>query len=228
MLDNPIWHALTTVHAGLAEGDGLARRYPAVIGPLTGLRDQGRDAYDSLGRVLPPAQVAVLFLDAPPVPPPDWALVHRGSLAQMVCARPTRAAHTHAIERLDGSALPEMIALATLTEPGPFGPRTPELGTFLGVHEAGRLVAMAGERLHLPGYTEVSAVCTHPDHRGRGYAAALVSAVAEQMMARGETPMLHVRSDNVGAIRLYERLGFTTRRYLELAVVMTGAPQSPR
>jgi len=112
---------------------------------------------------------------------------------------------------LGAADAPEMLALATLTEPGPFGPRTHELGGFLGVKLDGRLVAMAGERMKPEGFTEVSGVCTHPDHRGHGYAAMLSTAVAERVLARGETPFLHAYASNTAAIGLYERLGFRLR-----------------
>jgi ribosomal protein S18 acetylase RimI-like enzyme len=225
-LDNPIWTSLTTVHAYVAEGDDRVRRYPAAIGPLTGMRDQRPETYDALRQLLAPDQVAVLFLDAPPALPPGWSLVRHAMMAQMVCTDPVPVEHVYAIEPLGTTALAEMIALTALTEPGPFGPRTLELGTFVGVYASRRLAAMAGERLHLPGYTEVSAVCTHPDHRGHGYASALVSAVVNAMRAKGETPMLHVRANNTSAIRVYERLGFTTRRSLDLAVVQPSSQSS--
>jgi predicted GNAT family acetyltransferase len=125
----------------------------------------------------------------------------------------------HTIVDLNVSHVQEMLALTELTKPGPFGRRTPELGSYLGVREAGQLVAMAGERLRLPEYTEISAVCTHPDYRGRGYAGSLVSALMQRITGRDETPFLHVRTENVGARRLYERLGFDTRTMMSIAVV---------
>ncbi|MEI9963878.1 MAG: GNAT family N-acetyltransferase [Caulobacteraceae bacterium] len=105
-----------------------------------------------------------------------------------------------------------MLALATLTQPGPFFARTHQLGDFIGVKQEGRLVAMAGERMRPTGFTEVSGVCTHPDWRGRGYAAGLMRLVAARILARGETPFLHVYASNTGAIALYEALGFRLRR----------------
>jgi predicted GNAT family acetyltransferase len=112
-----------------------------------------------------------------------------------------------------------MIELTTLTKPGPFGPRTHELGTYLGIRREGKLVAMAGERLKVPGYTEVSAVCTHPEYLGNGYAQALMSAVMRGIRERGETPFLHVRGDNDRAIKVYEKLGFRTRKQGHFAVI---------
>jgi predicted GNAT family acetyltransferase len=114
---------------------------------------------------------------------------------------------------------PEMLALAKLTEPGPFGTRTRELGTFIGIREGGRLASMAGVRLHVHGFTEVSAVCTHPDHLGKGYAAGLMSEIMARIRKRGDTPFLHVRADNTRAIQIYERLGFRQRREFQLSVV---------
>jgi len=115
------------------------------------------------------------------------------------------------IVRLGAADSPEMMELTSLTKPGPFGRRTHELGTYLGIRVEGKLVAMAGERLKVPGYTEVSAVCTHPEHAGKGYARMLMLEVMRGIRERGETPFLHVRRDNARAIALYERIGFRTR-----------------
>jgi ribosomal protein S18 acetylase RimI-like enzyme len=219
MLDNPIWNALSTAHAALAQGDGLARRYPPAVSPLAGLSEPSPAAYAALARVVPVDGMVAFFFDTPADPPPEWEVVHRDSLTQMVCRTPAPTAVDDRIESLGASDLAAMMELTALTEPGPFGPRTPELGRYFGIRVDGRLAAMAGERLRLTGYAEVSAVCTHPAHRGHGYAAALVSSVMAGMVAGGETPMLHVRTANVVAIRLYQRLGFTTRRLFHLAVV---------
>jgi len=118
---------------------------------------------------------------------------------------------------------PEMLALAQLTKPGPFGPRTHELGTYLGIRREGKLAAMAGERLRVPGFTEVSAVCTHPNHLGHGYASALVTELVSRILRRGEIPFLHVRADNSRAIQIYRRLGFRDRHLFQLAVIRRSA-----
>lgn len=125
----------------------------------------------------------------------------------------------HPWEDLHSSNTDEMLALVELTKPGPFGNRTPEMGRYLGIRQNGQLAAMAGERLRLPGYTEISAVCTHPNHRGRGYASSLVSVLIREVRERNEIPFLHVAVENLGAIRVYETLGFKTRRAMHLAVV---------
>jgi len=217
MLDNPIWYALTTAHARFAEGDELARRYPPAVTPLAGLVEQSPKAYSALARLIPIGGIAGFFRDVLPEPPDGWVSVYRCGMRQMMCARlkPSAAAH---IVRLGPADVPAMTELVQLTDPGPFGPRTLEFGDFYGIRDNGHLVAMAGERIHPGPYAEVSAVCTHPDYRGRGYAAALVSAVTQGMIDRGDLPMLHVRSDNP-AVRVYEHVGYTTERYLELLKV---------
>lgn len=123
------------------------------------------------------------------------------------------------IINLTNADAPEMQALAALTKPGPFLPRTHELGQFIGIRENGALVAMAGERMKLPGFTEVSAVCTHPDFRGRGMAGRLTRIVAARICARGETPFLHAFGGNANAIRLYESLGFELRSKMFITVL---------
>lgn len=220
-LDNPIWHALSTVHASFAEGDELAKRYPIDVAPLAAMKEQTPSAYASLGQLLEKQDMAVLFLDAPPCPPQGWKFIRNFLMEQMVCTglpdAPTTANEIQALRKED---VPQMLELAELTEPGPFRKRTIELGGYKGIRDANRLVAMTGQRVSVPGFTEVSAVCTHPDYRGRGYGNALVAAVAHAIFARGETPFLEVKQDNATALRLYERLGFRIRRTLHLAVLM--------
>ncbi|HSM87613.1 MAG TPA: GNAT family N-acetyltransferase [Candidatus Limnocylindrales bacterium] len=230
-LDNPIWHALSTIHAGFAQGDDFARWYPADVSPLAATRDNSDASLMSLARLLPTGKIAAFFLDASMAFPSGWTVLQEKRLGQMVWtssasaqqAIAAAAQQEYVIEPLGVAHAREMLALAELTKPGPFGVRTPELGTYLGIRYAGQLVAMAGERLRFPGFTEVSAVCTHPDHRGRGHAACLVSAVVRGICDRGEVPFLHVAAENVSAIRLYEQLGFHTRRKVDLAVVRNDA-----
>jgi GNAT superfamily N-acetyltransferase len=218
-LDNPIWNALTTAHARFAEGGALARRYPAEVSTLAGLAEATPRAYDALSRLLPPGGVVGLVLDRPAPPPPGWGVLDALPIAQMICPRFEPVAPGPPIVELGAADAPEMLALAELTKPGPFGPRTHELGSFVGVRESGRLVAMAGERMRLLGHTEVSGVCTHPDHRGRGLSLSLVAAITGAIAARGELPFLHVKTGNAGAIRVYEKLGFRTRRLIHYSVL---------
>jgi predicted GNAT family acetyltransferase len=219
LLDNPAWNALSTTHASFAEGDDLAKRYPVDVAPFGATRDQSPESYHSLARLLVPEGTAALPLATMPVLPAGWTVVRKINSAQMVWNTQTTPPAEHSFEELTISQVDEMLALVELTKPGPFFKRTPELGSYLGIREAGKLVAMAGERLKPYGYTEISAVCTHPDYRGRGYASSLVSILIQRITERNEIPFLHVRKENVGAIRVYERLGFKTRRSINIAVV---------
>jgi ribosomal protein S18 acetylase RimI-like enzyme len=218
LLDNPIWHALSTEQSALALGNGLAKRFPSDVAPFGGLIDQSAAAYDALEEILPGA-VTGLALDAEPVLPPDWEMVQRGQMYQMVCETPAHSEKNQVFRQLTKADVPEMLALTKLTEPGPFLPRTIELGAYFGLHDSGSLVAMAGERLRLPGFTEISAVCTHPQYRGRGYGNVLLTALIARITRRGETPFLHVRTENVTAVGLYEKLGFKVRAQLHLAII---------
>src|SRR5690349_11644905 len=208
LLDNPVWSALSTTHASFAEGDSLAKRYPVDVAPFAATRDQSPESYRSLARLLGPEGTAAIPLATMPVLPAGWSVVRRIDSAQMVWTRKTPQPVERSFEELNISEVDEMLALVELTKPGPFSKRTPELGSYLGIHEDGKLVAMAGERLKPYGYTEISAVCTHPDYRGRGYASSLVSVLIERIARRNEIPFLHVRRENVDAIRVYEKLGF--------------------
>ena len=219
-LDRPIWEALRTTHAFMAEGDELAKRYPREVSPLAALREQSPEAYASLGKLLDPDEAVVLFLTEPPRPPAGWNLVRNSGLEQRVCAAPPALPRSAAvIEPLVLSDVPEMVALAELTKPGPFRTRTIEFGGYIGIRHSGKLVAMAGQRTRPAGYTEISAVCTHPDARGRGYAELLIVSLARAVFERGETPFLGVRPDNESAKRLYEKLGFKLRAVQHLAAV---------
>lgn len=225
LLDNPIWNALTTLHAELAMGARMARRYKSDVGPLAGLRVVSAEAFAELAEIVPVGDVAVLFLEAKPELPAGWEMVAEGKIIQMVCAAtPEVPVVDAAIVSLGETDFGEMVALAKLTEPGPFRERTPTLGGFFGIRVGGRLAAMAGRRCAIAGrdgggFVEVSAVCTHPDFRGHGYARALVATVARDVLGDGMVPYLTSYAHNAGAIRVYEQVGFVLRRGLELAVV---------
>jgi predicted GNAT family acetyltransferase len=224
VLDNVVWNALSTRQAQFAEGDELAKRFHPEIGPLAGLREQSNDAYRSLGQLLKPGEQAVLFLDTEPQLPEDWQMIMHKTIVQMTCPNPSVFPNNRdvAFEPLKVADVPAMLELTALTEPGPFRQRTYELGGFLGIHQQGRLAAMAGQRLAPPGYTEISAVCTHPDFRGRGYAHLLVAEIARRIQASGEIPFLTAYEHNTGAIRVYQAVGFELRRTLHVVVAATG------
>jgi predicted GNAT family acetyltransferase len=220
-LDNVIWQALTTRHAHFAESFERARRFVREVTSLAAFEEESPQGYAALAGLVGVGGTAALFLDSEYEPRPGWELAAAAPLLQMVWENGDRQARSAAPEivRLGVQDSPEMVELAGLTKPGPFGSRTHELGTYLGIRWQGKLIAMAGERLKVPGYSEVSAVCTHPDHTGKGYARVLMSEIMRGIRDRGEIPFLHVRSDNTRAIELYERLGFRTRTTPHLAVL---------
>ncbi len=224
-LDRPVWSALTTRQAALALGDARAVRMQADHGAFAAAADGSAENRAALVALASPAGSLFLVETAPVSPPAGLTVRRAAECVQMWAPRLTPApseagsAPGLAIVSLADADVPEMLALATLTEPGPFFARTHRLGGFVGVKDGGRLVAMAGERLKLPGYTEVSGVCTHPDHRGNGYAGALMRVVAARILARREVPVLHAYASNGSAIGLYEKLGFVTRRMMVMTVL---------
>lgn len=211
VLDDPIWSSLNGAHAALAEGDKLARRYPPEIGPLTGLESQSGECYARLAELMGPDDVAVQFLPEDAPVPEVWTVVRRIVMYQMVCAAPPGAPRRTDFVALSKDDVPEMLALAKVTLPGPFRSRTIELGGYVGFKEGGKLAAMAGYRTRPDGHVEISAVATHPDFQGRGLAKALVAKLAQDVYDAGKTPMLGVRDDNANAIGLYKSLGFAPR-----------------
>jgi ribosomal protein S18 acetylase RimI-like enzyme len=210
-LDNPVWASVTGAHTHLADINGGAARYQTDVAPFVALADDadGRSWAD-LAALAGPGSDAVLTgvgLTAPA----GWTVRWRLPGVQMIGTALEPEPDPEAVV-LGSSDTPEMMDLVERTEPGPFRPRTVETGRYLGIRHEGKLVAMAGERMRPPGWTEISAVCTDAAYRGRGLAARLVRAVAHGIVARGDTPFLHAAAENVNAIRLYEALGFTLRR----------------
>ncbi len=206
VLDHVVWHALNGPHAAFAERVGRAAAYPADVAGFAALPPDptGQD-WDDAAALLGPGRLAILTGDVP-TPPPDWTVLMDLPGVQLVDAGVAAAPDAEAV-RLGADDVPEVLDLVARTRPGPFLERTIELGTYLGVRRGGRLVAMAGERMHPTGATEISAVCTDPAHRGQGLAGRLVLAVAHGIRERGELPFLHASASNTGAIRLYEQLG---------------------
>jgi ribosomal protein S18 acetylase RimI-like enzyme len=218
LLERPPWSALTTMHASFALGNNLARRYRPDVAPMAAVREVSEQSLQALHAVMRPGDVVGLF-DARPVAGAGLDVIVHKTIEQMVHEGdvPSSAGNDH--EVLTAADVPAMMALVELTRPGPFAPRAIELGSFIGIRSGGGLIAMAGERMRFDGFTEISAVCTHPAHQRRGLSSALVRDLIRSISGRGETPFLHIYSDNTRAASLYERLGFVRRRSLTVTVL---------
>lgn len=210
-LDRPAWNALRGPQASLAIGAGAALRYEQSHAIFAATGDHAPASLAALGTLIGETGSAIVLQRLPLPSVPGTVVQGLRDGVQMVAERLAPPPPACACIALGEKDADEMLALATLTEPGPFFARTHRLGGFVGVRREGRLIAMAGERMRPPGFAEVSGVCTHPDFRGQGLAAALMHLVATRILARGETPFLHAYADNAGAIALYERLGFRLR-----------------
>ena len=219
-LDNPVWTALATHHAAFASGPPRLRRYPAEVAPFLAVPD---DAPLLGGGVLAPGEAASIVGVVPSALPPGWAVELDATLLQMVAQGPADVpADGPEVVALGDADVPAMIDLTDRVFPGYFRPRTIAMGRYYGIRAERGLAAMAGERLFADGHREVSGVCTDPSFVGRGYARHLVALLLADAHARGETSFLHVQPGNPGAIRVYERLGFTVRR--EVALRRVRAP----
>lgn len=236
-LDRPVWSALSTRQAPLAMGDAQrALRFSPGYHIFAAAADGSPESLAELGRLN--AEQAASGLGglglieveangAPSPLPPGVGVASAALCVQMLAASLTASRRpTPAYEPLNEEDAAQMLALATLTKPGPFFEHTHRLGDFIGVKQDGRLIAMAGERMKPDGFTEVSGVCTHPDHRGQGYAAALMRIVAARILERGETPFLHAYAAHEGTIGLYRSLGFEVRAPLMFTVLDGGAQRA--
>ncbi len=218
VLLNPAFAALSGPHSSFAEVRGNARVYPSDVAPFLGLPAEptAQDWADAAALIGPGRTVAV---KQPALEVPDLFKVDLTiDLVQFVAPAGLGVEDAELVV-LGPDDVPEMLSLVALTDPGPFRARTIELGTYLGLRRDGQLIAMAGERYRIPGYTEISAVCTHPDHRGRGLATRLIRAVAAGIEARGDRPFLHTGTANLGAIRVYEHLGFTLSNRTKVTIL---------
>ena len=219
VLDRPVWESLASRQMELSLGGALAKRYQRDVNVFASSCDDRQAALDALAALVEPGE-RVYVLQVPEIAVPAALSVTQMPLGvQMVATRPIDSAPADDIVTLGDADAPEMLALAQLTQPGPFLAHTHVMGTFRGIRIDGRLAAMAGERMRLPGHTELSGVCTHPDFRGHGFARRLSAIVANAIQARGETPILHAWKDNRPAIALYEKLGFRLRAEVNVAVL---------
>ncbi|WP_207004079.1 GNAT family N-acetyltransferase [Trinickia mobilis] len=226
LLDNPVWQALTGPQRHFGIGDGRARRYQRDISPLAALENPlTTESWAALADIVEVGERIGLSGIRSESVPDGWETEWCYPFLQMICTRksfraPSSGTAAPMMRELclsDGAA---MVNLARLTQPGPMEERTVTIGRYLGIFdENASLIAMAGERVRLDGFTEVSGVCTHPDHRGKGYANVLVASLTKQIVERGDTAFLHVKDGNSGAARVYEKLGFSVRAVRDIAAL---------
>lgn len=219
-LNRPIWNALKINQRQHAIARGPAVRFDPEFGLFAAIPDVSPESLEGLGQLVAEYGETYLFEPAELPPVPGTVLAGQGQAVQMIAERQIAPLKSpFEIIALTSADAPEMLALATLTQPGPFFARTHELGEFVGVRENGVLIAMAGTRMRTGPFTEVSGVCTLLEHRGKGLAGHLMRHVAGAIQARGETPFLHAYAGNTGAIGLYESLGFLLRTNLTVSVL---------
>jgi predicted GNAT family acetyltransferase len=210
-LDRPVWSALTSRQATLAQGDARALRFDPAYALFGAAANASAESQAALGALNTSAH-GMGLVEAGRMPlPPGCTVRTQAACVQMTASALSAGGRDIAFEPLGEADAADMLALATLTVPGPFFEKTHRLGDFIGVKLDGRLIAMAGERMRPTGFTEVSGVCTHPDHRGRGYAGALMRVVTQRILERGEQAFLHAYAANTATIALYEALGFSVR-----------------
>ena len=220
VLDNPAWHALVTGNSNLAKGTGEVKYFDKEISPFVGLNEYTTDGFDMLYRQITHYNPVIFISPDEVAIPPKWKLLNHIVCLQMIYDEPNAAIdNTIELVALQQRHVPQMLALTKLTNPGPFAERTIEFGHYYGIFDGDKLIAMAGQRMHPTPYAEISAVCTHPDYLGKGYARQLLLGHANRIIKAGDIPMLHVRSNNERAVNVYESMGFTSRKELNFKVL---------
>ena len=220
VLDNPVWSALTTGNAAFALGNELAKYYQPEVSPFASVKTYSRSSFDALYEMTPEGAQVAIFTDNTSLSPAPWQIITRIEGFQMMFTQSVEAPdYNNRLEKLAAHHVPKMLELTSMTKPGPFLPGTIELGNYEGILDKDRLLAMAGYRFHSEKYVEISAVCTHPDYQGRGYARQPILNQISQIQRDGNEAYLHVRADNKRAIEVYKNMGFTTRKEMFIYVL---------
>lgn len=210
VLDNPAWYALISGNSNLAYGTDSVKFFDKDVAPFVGFNENSAENFDALYELINHNGLVMFISPQPAAIPGKWKVLRHIPCLQMVYNGGAVAINTDLID-LTNEHIPQMMELTHLTKPGPFVSRTIDFGHYQGIFDKERLVAMAGQRMAPLPYIEVSAVCTHPDHLGKGYAKQLLLSQVNQIIKQGSIPFLHVRDDNYRAIKVYESIGFTTR-----------------
>ncbi len=219
VLDRPIWTALNSRHARLAEGGALAKRYPAAVSAFAAAGDETPESLAALGALASPGETLIVVQAAPIGIPAGFEATTQATLVQMVAEEPAGTVADERIVRLGPEDAQDMLDLAMLTKPGPFTLRAQDFGPFWGIRSGGRLVAMAGQRLGQVGFRELSGVCTHPDTRGQGLGRLMSLYGMARIREAGDVPYLHAYATNATAIGLYGSIGFRLRATMNMAVM---------
>jgi len=217
-LDNPAFNALISNHQHLSNCNEQAKHYPDNVAPFIGLKDNSAEDFDRLYDVLPD-RPAVFISPVEHTIPKTWTILREMRVPQMIYDKSAENNPTAEIINLTDEHIPQMLALTKLTNPGPFLERTIDFGHYRGIFDGGELIAMAGQRMHAFNYAEISAVCTHPDHLGKGYARQLLLDQAQRIQSEGNIAYLHVLSTNERAFNVYKGMGFTIRKEMYFYVL---------
>jgi ribosomal protein S18 acetylase RimI-like enzyme len=220
LLDNPAWNALISNNQHLSSGKGKAKYFQREVSPFAGMAQYTRAGFKSLYESIPDEKPVGLFTDIKDLDTAPWKLINRIDGYQMLYNKEISLRENGLkITPLQSQDVPQMLALTGLTKPGPFLVRTIEFGGYEGIWAENQLLAMAGRRFHSGTYVEISAVCTHPDHVGKGYARQLILNQIRHIQSAGNIPYLHVRADNSRAVEIYQKMGFTTRKQMYIHIL---------
>jgi len=214
VLDNPFWNSLRSRHQALARCVGDAARYPEEFAPFLGVANADAAIAEAIASLVAPDEVVYLLGVAPKLPD-GWVIEAYAPLAQMICTASIPVIDGPEVIELSAAHRADVLALTALVYPHYFRPRAMELGRYFGIYQDGRLAAMIGERLGMDALQEISAVCTHPDFHGRGYARRLLALLSNDNLERGRMPFLHVSQQNHRAKSLYEQIGYRHRREID-------------